>query len=83
MHLRMSDVHVLFDNPGGLKESPKEIKQRRRDSRDETNIEQKCISFEGDAEITGSWRSLLACRKGLHATTDADFFALHLSSMLH
>ena len=58
------DVHVIFDNPGGLKESPKEIEQGRRDSiMEETRKEHKCFSFESNTQVSGKWRGILACRK--------------------
>ena len=63
-HLQRGDVHVIFDNPGGLKESPKEIEQGRRDSiMEETRKEHKCSSFESNAQVSGKWRGILACRK--------------------
>ena len=58
------EVHVVFDYPGGLGESPKEIEQRRRDqTRDQTDkFEHKCTTLSSASPVPKNWRSLLSCR---------------------
>lgn len=60
-HLRAgaTEVHVVFDNPGSLTETPKEIEHRRRDKNDNDH---KCTSFESNQPTPRNWRSILGCR---------------------
>lgn len=63
------EVHVVFDNPGAMKETPKEIEQKRRDNNaDKTRVAHSCTALNRTTSIPTNWRSLLACRtckKGL------------------
>ena len=55
------EVHVVFDNPGSLSETPKEIEHRRRDMAQQKSTHE-CVQFFSHTCITGSWRTLLSCR---------------------
>ena len=62
-HLRAGakEVHVVFDSPGSMRESPKELEQRRRDSNaDDTH---KCTEISSTSAVPNKWRGLLGCRK--------------------
>lgn len=62
------EVHVIFDNPGGLKESPKELEQRRRDLTSKP-VQHSCMTFDSDAQIPSSWVATIACRNCKAALT--------------
>ena len=53
-------VHIVFDNPDGLPETPKEIEHRRRDKvQDEQH---KCVTLNSSSPPPIKWRPLLECR---------------------
>ena len=54
------EVHVVFDNPGSLSETPKELEHVRRDKDNEAA--HQCLPFESSLPIPDKWRSILACR---------------------
>ena len=59
----MLQVHVLFDNPGGLPESPKLLEQKIRDlAREKELTHHECTTFTSDSKIPEHWKVLLACR---------------------
>ena len=54
------EVHVVFDNPGSMKETPKEIEQKRRDNNaDKTRA---CKDLNCTTSIPTNWHALLACK---------------------
>lgn len=56
-------VHVVFDNPGGLLESPKALEQSRRDTAKQKKLENhQCMSFTSTSSVPGQWDTMLACR---------------------
>ena len=57
----VKEVHVVFDCPGSLTETPKELEQRRRDKAVESAIHH-CTAFSGDLMLPTKWRDLLECR---------------------
>ncbi len=61
-HLKVGakEVHVVFDNPDGLLETPKEIEHCRRDKG--TDSQHVCIAFTSSTPVLHKWRSLLGCR---------------------
>lgn len=70
-------VHVIFDNPGGLPESPKQLEQSRRDSAQITElVNHHCISFNSSTSIPRQWRSTLACKSSLTAYLGYEFLQL-------
>ncbi|SMN01637.1 hypothetical protein SPONN_2737 [uncultured Candidatus Thioglobus sp.] len=56
------DVHVFFDNPGGLPESPKEIEQGRRDAATLTEQHQCLATIASSTAVPKNWRLFLGCR---------------------
>ena len=54
------EVHIVFDNPGSLSETPKELEHVRRDKDNEAA--HQCLSFKSSLPIPDKWRSILACR---------------------
>ena len=64
-----TEVHVVFDNPGGLAETPKEIEQKRRDAASAESMDHKCTTFHSGTEVPKNWRALLACRRCKSALT--------------
>jgi len=66
-HYPVKEVHVVFDCPGSLAETPKELEQRRRDKAVES-ANHHCTAFSGDLMLPTKWRDLLArrsCKKEL------------------
>ena len=58
------EVHVIFDNPGGLPESPKQLEQGRRDAaQTQELVNHQCLNFASSTNIPQHWRSTIACRK--------------------
>ena len=59
-----SEVHLLFDNPGRLKMTPKCFEQERRDEAASISPGHVCHSFEENAKLPRKWRTdLLHCRQ--------------------
>ena len=59
-----SEVHLLFDNPGRLKMTPKCFEQERRDESASISPRHVCHSFEENAKLPRKWRTdLLHCRQ--------------------
>ena len=70
------EVHVVFDSPGSLPETPKELEQRRRDmKKSDSQPEHDCLDFDDSTIIPARWRGLLSCRqcklKFTHYTANA------------
>ena len=61
-HAGVREVHILFDNPGALPETPKEIEQKRRDEHNKSQSH-TCVQLQHSQEIPHKWRELLSCRK--------------------
>ena len=59
----VQEVHVIFDSPGSMRETPKELEQRRRDSSVEHCENHERVHLSSTTEIPSKWRALLACRK--------------------
>ena len=59
----VQEVHVIFDSPGSMRETPKELEQRRRDSSAQHCENHECVHLSSTTEIPSKWRALLACRK--------------------
>ena len=57
-----TQVHVLFDNPGQLKENPKVFEQDRRDSTG-PSLEHTCWILFDEAEVPAKWSDTLKCRQ--------------------
>lgn len=59
-----TEVHVIFDNPGGLPETPKEIEQSRRDIATNSMAEQhQCMdAIDSTTKLPSNWRLFLSCR---------------------
>ncbi len=56
-------VHVLFDNPGSLPESPKSLEQKQRDlGREKQLAHHQCTKFSSLIRIPVHWIPTLACR---------------------
>ena len=59
-----TEVHVVFDNPGSMPESPKEIEQGRRDAHSSNPpSDHTCFVMNHDMNIPDKWRTILECRK--------------------
>ena len=53
-------VHVIFDSPGAMSETPKELEQSRRDKNTSSELsDHECLAY---TSIPTKWRSILACR---------------------
>ena len=66
----VQEVHVVFDSPGSMAETPKELEQKRRDSIvDEQTGSHSCIEIISTTPVPTKWRALLACRKCKHTLT--------------
>ncbi len=58
------EVHVLFDNPGQLENTPKHFEHMRRDSVATIVEGHQCIEFKPDTRLKGKWReSVINCRR--------------------
>ena len=55
----VQEVHVVFDSPGSMKESPKELEHRRRDS--SVSRSHECITINSTSTLPSNWRGLLGC----------------------
>ena len=59
----VAEIHVVFDNPGGQSETPKELEQARRDQSLGNEVSaHNCLPFSSTRQIPNSWRDLLSCR---------------------
>ena len=60
-----NEVHVIFDNPGQLAQTPKSFEHKRRDSTAKLSPNHCCDSVEGSTKVqVGKWRdNFLNCRK--------------------
>ena len=57
------EVHVVFDNPGSMPETPKEIEQARRDAHSSSSpIDHTCTEIHHQTDVPNKWRNLLGCR---------------------
>ena len=55
------EVHVVFDHPGGLPETPKEIEHRLRYK--EVDQQHNCLSFSSTSPIPIKWRTVIECKE--------------------
>ena len=54
----------MFDSPGSMTETPKELEQKRRDNNAEKQTEtHSCAQISSTTPVPSKWQSLLACRK--------------------
>ena len=57
------EVHVLFDDPGSIPNTPKQFEHLRRDQQ-HLKEDHSCIELSSDTLIPKNWReSILSCRK--------------------
>ncbi len=58
------EVHIIFDNPGRLANTPKYFEQKRRDATRKVHLEHYCDDLQGDTKLShGRWQdNLLSCR---------------------
>ena len=63
-HLKagVAEVHVVSDSPGSLKETPKQLEQRRRDT-ESPAPDHQCSTLDSSTPVPSPWRSFLSCRK--------------------
>lgn len=58
------EVHVVYDSPGSMARTPKEVEQRRWDSIvGKQHDIQSCIQISSTTAVPNKWRDLMACRK--------------------
>ena len=58
------EVHVVFDNPGSMPESPKENEQARRDTHSSNPpSDHTCFVMNHEMNIPDKWKTILECRK--------------------
>lgn len=50
------EVHLIFDNPGQLKNTPKSFEQARRDATAIVIEGHQCTEFNQDTKLKGKWR---------------------------
>ena len=60
------ELHLVFDNPGGQQENPKELEWERRDNNKPTHF---CESFSEDLMIPEAWTAVISCRACKKALT--------------
>ena len=60
-----TQVHVLFDNPGRLQNTPKYFEQKRRDSIAKVSVDHRCDDISNYSMVVQSkWReNFLNCRQ--------------------
>ena len=62
--VHVQEVHVVFDTPGSMKETPKELEQKRRDeSVQTTKVDHICGHIDNNTTVPTNWRSFLTCRR--------------------
>ena len=66
----VSEVHVVFDSPGSLTETPKQLEQKRRDTDSSMSVDHKCSVIDASAPVPSPWRSFPSCRKCKKAFTE-------------
>ena len=58
------EVHIVFDSPGSMAETPKELEQKRRDSTAiNSGTNHVCADITNTALLPTNWRIFLACRQ--------------------
>ncbi len=82
----MKEIHIIFDSPGRLKNTPKYFEQKRRDANAKISMTHRCDDIIGSTKvIRGKWReSFLNCRecKRKLAIFLGEFFLNNCSSYL-
>ena len=59
-----TEVHLLFDNPGQLKNTPKQFEQKRRDQSAPVVTDHACANITESTELPKKWReNVINCRK--------------------
>ena len=57
------EVHILYDNPGQVKESPKHIERTKRDEKCTVRTNHKCDKIKDSTLLPGEWNTnLINCR---------------------
>ena len=62
LNARVSEVHVVFDNPSSLAETPKDVEHKKRDSNQKESFNYECVPFSSESAIPNRWRDVLSCR---------------------
>ena len=59
------EVHIIFDNPGRLHNTPKYFEQLRRDATRKTPLDHYCDDLQGNTRIpNGNWQdNIVGCRE--------------------
>ncbi len=57
----VTEVHIVFDDPGRFELHPKDIERTRRDSA--SDLEHDHIEFSDRMKVPSKWRDILSCRK--------------------
>ena len=57
------EVHIVFDNPGRLPESPKAFERRRRDDAATLSSDHRHVVFSDTCVLPSNWRDCLNCRQ--------------------
>ena len=58
------ELHLLFDNPGQLRNTPKTFEQKRRDALATIDISHTCEDINESTRLPAKWRqNILNCRK--------------------
>ena len=57
------EVHIVFDNPGRLPESPKSFERRRRDDAATLSSDHRHTAFSDACALPSNWRDCLNCRQ--------------------
>jgi len=79
------EVHLIFDNPGQLKNTPKSFEHRRRDETATIAAGHACEEFNENAKLPAKWReNVLNCRKCKRTLVCflAQFMLKHINSHL-
>ena len=71
---------MVFDTPGSMTQTPKELEKQRRDKGDTGKLADthECTHITSSGGIPAKWRALLACRKCKQCLTV--YFALELAT---
>ena len=57
-----NEVHIVFDNPGRLPDSPKSFERRRRDDAATLSSDHRHAAFSDTWALPSNWRDCLNCR---------------------
>ena len=80
------EVHIIFDNPGRLGNTPKHFEQLRRDAVRKTSVDHYCDDLQANTKIpSGNWQdNIVGCRdcKRRLVTFLGSFFLSNLNKYL-